>query len=702
MNIRASILIRLRIAFLLMVLFATLILVKIFHIQLIEGDKWRKIASETTLRYMDVKATRGNIFSDDGTLLATSLPFYRLGFDPVAPPEDLFNAYVDTLAWLVSNFFREKSPLEWSNELRQARAEGKRYKLLSKQYVTYKQKKQIEQWPLLKEGRITGGIVWEKTEKRFRPFEDLARRTIGFILEDDTTDILKGRGLEYSFHKELSGTNGKALFQKIAGGFWKPVGGNALTQPQNGMDIHTTLDIEIQEFAHQVLKEALEKHQANYGCIIFMEVKTGEIKCMVNLGESEGTYIEDYNYAVGSQGVTEPGSTWKLVTMMAALEEDSDLELTDSVQTGDGKYLFYEDCIMTDATPVGYGMISVQEVFERSSNIGVSKIVFKTFADKPEKLIEYIEKWKFHQPLPFQMEGVGTPFVTRPKGQGWSGCSLPWLAIGYEVKISPLQMLTFYNAVANNGKMIQPIIVNKITRGNQVIKRFFARTLNEKICSQKTLEKIRTMMEGVVLRGTAKSIQNNMFSIAGKTGTTQKLKFGRYTQSYYTSFCGYFPVDNPKFSGIVVVDEPKIGGMYGGSVAAPIFKQVAQKIYIKRVHLPLQKDSVAHHSAPKSATGYSEDIEYVLDEFDLDYENKNEQDWVKVSTAADTVVLSDTPTNAGDVVPDVRGMTLRDALFLLENKGMQVRVIGKGRVLKQSIPAGRSVKRGMQIVVVLG
>jgi len=702
MNIRTSILIRLRIAFILMVLVAFVIVGKIFYIQFGEGERWKKTAIENSIRYMDVKATRGNIYSDDGSLLSTSLPFYRLGFDPVAPTEELFNQNIDTLADLLADFFREKTSFEWINELKQARADRKRYKLLSKQYVTYKEKKQIEQWPLFREGRMAGGIVWEKTDKRFRPFNDLARRTIGFIIEDDTSETVKGRGLEFSFNHELSGANGKALFQKIAGGFWKPVGGNAATKPQDGMDVYTTIDVEVQEFAHNILKEALQKHQANYGCAVFMDVRTGEIKCMVNLGESEGEYIEDYNYAIGSQGVTEPGSTWKLITMMAALEEDSDLELTDSIQTGDGKYLFYEDCIMTDATTGGYGMISVQDVFERSSNIGVSKIIFKTFMNKPEKLIQYIENWHFGKPLTFQIEGVGSPFITKPKGQGWSGCSLPWMSIGYEVKVSPLQILTFYNAVANNGKMIQPIVVKKISQGSKVVKEFYTHTINGNICSANTLAKIKTMMEGVVLRGTAKSIQNPIFSIAGKTGTTQKLKFGRYTQSYYTSFCGYFPADKPRYSGIVVVDEPKTGGMYGGSVSAPIFKQIAQKIYIKKIRLDIRADSSAQFTAPKTATGHSDDIEYLLDKFDLDYDNQNDQDWVRVRTIQDTVTLHDTSVGDSDIVPDVRGMTLRDALFLLENKGLEVRIFGKGRVQKQSIPAGRAAKRGTQIVISLG
>jgi cell division protein FtsI (penicillin-binding protein 3) len=702
MNIRQSILVRLRIAFLVMIVAAFTILYRIFDIQILQGEKWEKEAAENGLRFMKVKATRGNIYSDNGSLLATSLPFYRVGIDPTVASQELFDSQIDTLSYLLARFYGEKSATEYARELRDARMQGKRYKLLSRKLITYKDKKRLQEWPIFCEGRIAGGVVFEKSEQRFKPFEGIARRTIGFVSEEDTTNQLIGRGLEYSFNKELAGISGEALFQKIAGGHWKPINGASNVRPENGMDIYTTLDIEVQDYAHEILKAALHKHNANYGCIVFMDVKTGEIKTMVNLGLSEGEYVEDYNYAIGGQGSTEPGSTFKLASIMAVLEENKDITLTDSINTGDGKYLFYEECVMTDATKGGYGIISVRDVFERSSNIGISKLVFKTFMNKPEKYITYLDKFGFDKALPFQMEGIGAPRLNRPNTPEWSGCSLPWMSIGYESKVSPLQMLTFYNAVANDGKMIAPLIVKKVMKGNETVKTFSSEVLNSQIASGKTINTVKALLQGVVENGTAKSIKNDMFTIAGKTGTTQKLKSGRYTQSYYTSFCGYFPAENPRFSGIVVIDEPKTGEQYGGLVAAPVFKQVAQKLYIKNIQHPLVYVQREHQDAPKVSSGFSEDLEFILNKFNLDYQTKHTGNWVKTKVKKDTITWIDpTGGNRSGFVPDVRGMTLRDAIYLLENQGLEVRIYGKGRVQKQSIPPGRAIKKGSQIFLSL-
>ncbi len=704
MSIRNSILLRARFAFLVVLLFAGIILYRLLVIQFVQGEKWLKVAEENGLRYIEIDATRGNILAENGNLLATSLPFYRVAFDPVVASDELFNQNIDSLCTLLGEFFGEQTAEEYATELKEARENNRRYKVLSRQYINYQDKKELQQWPIFKEGRHVGGIIFEKVERRFKPFESLGRRTIGFTRQDSTGD-LKGVGLEYSFNEKLAGVKGEALYQRISGGRWKPlndlndIDGSQL-KPENGFDIQTTLDIDLQEYATKTLRNALQLHKANYGCVVLMEVATGEIKAMVNLGETEnGDYEEIYNYAVGSQGVAEPGSTFKLASMMAILEE-ANVSITDTVNTGDGEYMFYEDCIMRDATIGGYGQLSVQEVFEKSSNIGMSKLVFRYFSEKPSKFINYLDKFGLAQPLGFQMIGEGVPFVGRPGDEIWSGCSLPWMSIGYELKLSPLQTLAFYNAVANDGKMVEPIIVKKVLRGNQVVNEYFPRVINEKICSDQTLFTLRGMLEGVVERGTASDIKTDTYRIAGKTGTTHKLNNGEYIKKYYSSFAGYFPADNPKYSCIVVIDDPKADEKYGGKVAAPVFREIADKVFIRKLYRPLEHDILATESLPYIQAGNYKDLTDLSEVFSLKQMSFNTSNWVRSEVQGDTIQWHDNlaPENR---VPDVRGMTLRDALYILENRGLKVRTYGKGRVQKQSISPGTEFRKGNQIFLSL-
>ncbi|RZK97672.1 MAG: cell division protein, partial [Pedobacter sp.] len=341
-----------------------------------------------------------------------------------------------------------------------------------------------------------------------------------------------------------------ALFQRLPGGNWKPVHNDAEVRPKQGIDIQTTIDINLQDVAESSLLNHLTMHDADKGCVILMEVATGEIKAMANLGKLQaGGYTEIYNYAVGNEGLTEPGSTFKLASMIA-LFEDSNLQLTDTVQTGNGVYEFY-DRKMTDAKPGGYGKITVQDVFEKSSNIGVSRLVTEHFGIKPQKFVDYISNMGLASPVDFQMQGEAKPFISKPSDKLWSGVSLPWMSIGYELKVAPIHTLTLYNAIANNGTMIQPIIVKEARIADHIIERYETKVLKDRICTEQTVEKVKKMLEGVVERGTAKNISNAIYSIAGKTGTAQKIVNKQYTKSYYTSFVGYFPADKPKYSCIV-------------------------------------------------------------------------------------------------------------------------------------------------------
>ena len=367
------------------VLFASVIIVRIYHLQVTQGDKWRKIARENSLKFIEVQATRGNILNDNGGLLATSLPFYKVAFDPTVASNEIFDKGIDSLSVLLAEYFQEKEATRYAAEMKLARDKNRKYILISRKEVKYYDKKMMVKWPVFKDGRMKGGVIFEKKEKRFKPFEPLARRTIGFFSKD-TANNITGRGLEYSFNKLLAGTNGKALYQRISGGRWKLLNSDSQIRPENGLDIQTTIDIELQEHSTMVLRNALYENKANYGCVIVMEVRTGEIKTIVNLGKVKNNkYIENYNYAVGNQGVVEPGSTFKLASIMALLEE-SDIDIQDTINTERGEYTFYDDCIMKDAAYYGYGKISIQAAFEKSSNIGISKLIFKHFKRKTKQV----------------------------------------------------------------------------------------------------------------------------------------------------------------------------------------------------------------------------------------------------------------------------------------------------------------------------
>lgn len=699
MNIKKSIILRVRIAFLLIFLFATAIVGKLLHVQIVQGDKWRKMAKENLLQFRVVKATRGNIYSDNGSLLATSLPFYKLAIDPTIIDSELYKEKIDSLATLLSRYFGDKSPLEYKRKINNGRVSNRHYLVLNRSMINYQAKKMMSQWPIFREGRLKGGVIFERVDKRFRPFSFLAMRTIGFINEDN-----RGAGLEFSFNKQLAGRDGEALFRKMAGGSWKPMHDESEIRPLKGMDIQTTIDVNLQDVAESSLARHLADHDADYGCVVLMEVATGEIKAMANLGKlGEGIYAENYNYAVGNQGLTEPGSTFKLASMIS-LFEDSNLKLSDSIETGNGEFEFY-DRVMRDSKPGGHGMITVQKAFEISSNIAVSKLVNEHFGVEPQRFLEYIKKMGLADPIGFQMSGEAKPYIKSATDKSWSGISLPWMSIGYELKISPLQILTFYNGIANNGTMIKPIIVRETKVADIEKEKYSTQVLVKELCSEKTLGMVRKMLEGVVENGTANNIRNSLYKIAGKTGTSQKIKNGQYIKNYYTSFVGYFPADRPKYSCIVVIDNPKGFKQYGSDVAAPVFKEIADKVYANDLELHKPLELVVKNEEgvfPLIRGGYHEDLRMLCNEFGIsNHAGNGGEEWVMARPNNNAIIWKSKKQVEG-LVPDVTGLTLKDALYLLENKGLRVRFVGKGRVHQQSIDAGSRILKGSTILIQLG
>jgi cell division protein FtsI (penicillin-binding protein 3) len=673
-----------------------MIIYKIADIQFVQGEKWTAMAEKIGLQFRTVSATRGNIISDNGSLLATSLPFYKVAIDPSRASDKLFNDGIDSLSYLLSTKYGDKSAREYKRRITDARVSGRKYLSLNRKLINYQEKKEISNWPIFREGRMDGGAIFEKSEKRFHPFTNLADRTIGYINENQ-----EGAGLEYSFNADLSGKDGKALYQKVAGGNWKPVYDGNEVRPIDGFDLETTIDINLQDITEDALLVALEKHKADYGSVVVMEVKTGEIKAMSNLSLlKNGLYGETYNYAVGTHGLREPGSTFKLVTMMALLEENN-IDLSDSIETGNGRLKIYNSEIR-DHHEDGYGTLSIEEAFELSSNVAMAKLADKYFGLKPKVFYEYIQNLGLTDPLGFQMVGEGIPKVKSP--EEWSGLTLPWMAHGYGLELTPLQTLTLYNAVANGGEMIKPIIVKNVFEADKPVAHFQTTRLKRKICSDKTLTKIQQMLEGVVETGTATNIYTPHYKIAGKTGTAVTLKNGRYTKEYYTSFAGYFPADEPQYSIIVVIQNPRWIYKYGNSVAAPVFREISDRIFANNVDMHLAMDESIE--APKGVfpvirSGNIDDLMMICNDLGISNHAITEEEWVKAkinNNAIDWRANKVTETS----VPDVVGMTLRDAIYVLENNGIKVRFEGKGRVIEQSVSAGKGLKGNGNITLKLG
>lgn len=699
MNVRDSILLRVRLIYLVFFIASVAVLGRILVLQTVQGPKYRKMVEKKQVKRDKVLASRGNIIARDGqSLLATSLPLFRLVLDPIVIPDTTLKKSLDSLADSLSIFYRQEPPSYYKRLIKEAR-EGKkkdRYVVINPKFFKYLDRQRMLAWPIFKLGKGKSGVIFEKKETRYNPFQSLAKRTVGSLNENNI-----GTGLEYSFNDILSGRPGVSVFRKIAGGYWKPV--IEESKPIEGQDIVTTLDINIQDVAEASLEKHLQMHQADHGSVVLMDVKSGEILALTNLTRtSDGEYVEKLNYAITN--VTAPGSTFKLMSYMALFEENA-VDLDDTVYAHYGKY-YFKDAKMTDSKPEGYGYLTVLDAFAKSSNIATAKLVTKKFGKTPEKFIEYIDKFGLSAKWDFQIKGSLPAKLKKPSDKLWSGISLPWISMGYEVEFSPLQVLTFYNAVANNGTMIKPIIVKQIQSANKVTQTFSTEVIKDQICSEETLEKVRKLLEEVVEHGTATNIKNQYYKIAGKTGTSEKQKKNpNEPDSYYTSFVGYFPAENPKYSCIVTIDNPKGYQQFGSDVAAPVFKEVADKIYAGDIemHRPLaDADETDEDAMPKIGSGKYADIAFLCNQLGIsNHITSPSGTWVRTEGSNKSIKMR-AVTQGGSQVPDTRGMHLRDALFVLENAGLKPIVIGKGKVVTQSITPGSRAIKGAAIKLQLG
>ncbi len=652
-----------------MAVFFVVIGFKVFDLQYLSGKKYRDLAAQTTVKNDTIYANRGNVYASGGNLLATSMSKYTIRMDVVSVKDEVFEKNLTALCEHLSSLLGNTSKY-YKEKLRSAKNSKNRYLLIARN-VGYNDYIRMKNFPIFRLGVYRGGFIAEQRTVRAHPIGKIAERTIGY------DDHRGGAGIEGAFTGYMEGKNGLRLKQKIAKGQWKPINDVNEKEPEDGRDVITTLDVNIQDITHYALLKQMEYFEADHGCAVVMETKTGEIKAISNLGRtSTGGYYEKRNYAVWESH--EPGSTFKLASLMVALE-DKVIDTSTVVDTGKGK-LFVNGQKVEDSEAGGHGKISMARVFEVSSNVGIVKVIKKHYDKNPEKFLSKIEKFGLDKQTGVRIKGEGKPFIPRPKTKQWSPIALEWMAWGYGVSLTPLQTLTFYNAVANNGEMVKPRFIKELRVGGKVERSFDKVVLDKKIASQQTIDKVTKVMENVVKKGTATNIYSPNFSMAGKTGTAKKWIpthtdasgkriAGHYSNKrYVASFAGFFPAKEPEYSCIVVIHDPKKEkGYYGAVVAAPVFKEIAQKIYTST---PVDNQSVSDTIAFAS-----------LDE---DYDKYYE-------------VLRKYKT----IMPKLIGMSAMDAISLMENMGLEVEFSGTGKVIEQSIEKGKKVKKGSKVYLKL-
>ncbi len=635
-----------------MFLFALAIIYKVIDIQFVKGNFYRQKAEEGTIRDFEIPANRGNVYTVDGSLLATSVSKFDVYMDPVTVSSEDLEEGLKGLSESLSRMFGVHSPRHFENKIRKARKENMRYLPIAKN-LSYTEYQEMRKFPIFKLGTYRGGLINEQRTVREHPIGKIAERYIGY-------DDYRGRvGIEGNFHEFLKGKNGKRLKQKIAKGQWKPLNDNNEVEPIDGKDIYTTIDLNVQDIAHHALLEQLEKYSADHGTVVVMETETGEVKAISNLGRNkEGKYYERLNYAVGESH--EPGSTFKLMSMIVALE-DKVVDTADVIDTEDGTFKVY-DRTVRDSRKGGYGKISAARVFEVSSNVGIVKVIEENYRNNPKKFIEGLKKMGVGEKLNVPIKGEGSPIIPDPKNKKqWYGTSLAWMTHGYGVQLTPLQTLAIYNAIANDGVLVKPRFIKEVRTQDKVIEQFDKEIINDKICSQPTIDKLKVMMENVVKRGTAENIYDKNYSMAGKTGTCQTDYWIKGGTQYISSFVGYFPATKPKYSCIVVIHKPnKSIGYYGNVVAAPVFKKIAQKIY---TDTPLLEE---------------------VNQSDLAFVNI-ETSYEKYNTLSNKKHMT---------VPNVKNMPGMDAIALLEHLGLRVESDGTGVVKTQSIKSGKKIEKG--------
>jgi len=698
-----------------------------------DSERLRKQAERVNFSVVMQDAARGDILGRDGEILATSLPRYFVGIDYKAGSftEEVLNEGIDGLSESLSRFFADKSKAEYKKMLRKGYAgrDRRRYQRITPRAVNYNELQVIKQFPILRLPRNRGGRIIEQDIERVRPFGGLAERTIGKTAEYTDTVVKPGldpsksavtekrtvkgyTGIERSFDESLRGRHGWVLKQKISSSLWVPVKSPLNVEPVNGKDVVTTIDPDIQDVAEQALRRRLVEASASWGTVVVMEVATGEIHAIANLTRYGQECREDANYAIGSR--QEPGSTFKLASLLA-LVDDAGMDIDDKVDTEHGRVTL-DGKQYVDDHPVD-SLLTLKQVFELSSNVGFIKCIRKHYKERPQRFIDFVSQLGMRQSLGTRIDGEAVPMMWTPadKGKGqWSRLTLNAMAYGYGFEISPLHTLTLYNAVANDGCMVRPRLIREIRQYGQTLEEFPTEYINRKICSESTLRKVRECLEGVVDAGTGSALKNPYYSVAAKTGTAQVANGrGGYVdeyggRNYLATMVGYFPADSPKYSCIVAIKTYYGRGnyvnYYGAGLAGPVFKAVADRIYSSNVQWqqPVREKIPQRSRAPVELKGGDgEQIRCAAGELGIELQRDGRlKGWT--STVSDSALVRTFRMDIDEGrVPSVKGMGLKDAVYLLESLGLRVSFSGKGRVVSQSVAPGARINKGQSIFLTL-
>ena len=704
MQIKNDILWRFYLCFLLLVIVGFCIIGKGFQIQQIQGKKWKSMNDSLHQHIQDIVAERGIIFSEDGQMLSASIPEYDLYMDFRV---DYLNENggknflenLDSLSIDLANLFGDKTAEMYKSFLLKGYKDQSGYFLL-KNNVHFKQYNALKKMAYFKLSKYKSGLIAEENSIRLNPFKMLAFRTIG--LDRDENKV----GLELTYDSILSGKNGKRLVRMIAGGVAVPVKDNPFEiEPEMGRDIVCTIDTYIQEITENALLDMLIKNEAEYGCAIVMETKTGKIKAIANLGRTvSGNYFENLNYAITP---SEPGSTFKLVSLMA-LMEDNKISLNNMVDLEKGTWSVANQTVH-DSEKHNRNEVTVKEAFELSSNVGMSKLIYQNYAYSPSRFFNKLATFRVDSLTGIDLVGERRPTFIKPGNKLYGPTTLPWVAFGYNLLISPLQTLMIYNAVANNGKLLKPYLVSQVLQEGAIIRKIQPTIYKEKICSDNTIAQLKECLEGVCINGTAKELfKNTPYKVAGKTGTAliANGKSGYAEHIYQSSFAGYFPADDPTYSCIVVIkNKPNAPLFYGAAVAGPVFKTIANKLYYKNLFhtTPVENKMHRKDSTIQNYILNKKDVETIsttlgIHIIDSTYNKKNDLQFVHFTTP--TNIMRSKAYNS-TLIPDLKGLTLKDALFICENLGLIVITNGNGRVINQSIEEGKKPLQGQHILLEL-
>tara|TARA_B100000795_G_scaffold270053_1_gene262275 strand:- start:7471 stop:9558 length:2088 start_codon:yes stop_codon:yes gene_type:complete len=692
---KVNILRRVYIFFFVLVLFGLAIIAKVVNIQIFKGNEILNNVKTTSTKRRSFPAERGDLYAKDGSLLATSLTYYDVGLDLTskAMSGDTLSKYINELSDSLASLIGGKTSTQYKQEILSAYKNKIRWYQIHRE-VNYPDFKKLKKFPFINKGRYKSGLAYSKYTKRKKPFGVLASRTIG---------SRSPFGLEGAYDAYLKGDSGRQFQRKIPGGVWVPVNDNNSKEPIDGSDVYSTIDINIQEVAENALRDQLFYNKADYGCAVVMEVATGKVRAIANLKvDTLGNYWEAKNYAVAD--AQEPGSTIKLASFMAVLENKKiDIDKK-TVDIGHGIYNVYDRKIRDSHYYPKNTSLTVREIFEKSSNVGTVKLIEELYKKNPQEYIDRLYSFGLGEKLDLDIIGEISPKIKNTYDNDWYGTTLQWTCHGYETLFTPMQILAFYNAVANNGKLVKPCFIEKVIDENQKETTFPPIVIESSICSQKTVTSLKSLLEGVVTRGTAvRPFKGSLYKVAGKTGTAKinYAKNGKNKVEYRSSFAGYFPADNPRFSCIVVITNPRVNGIYGGVTAAPVFRKISDRVYALDKELRAELIAESSSDAMKIKSGIESEVVEVMKELSIKSDARGSSAYVR-SSVKDNFLKTSDYTITRNKVANVKGMTVRDALFILEQQGLTVKVTGKGKVVKQSLSPGSAIIKGKQIEIILG